>query len=101
MWPASATSTNASARAVEPAGRVLSGTDGSTITSAGLTIDGTILGTTPYMSPEQARGLDVDRRTDIWAFGCVLYEMLTGRRAFAGKDVSETIASGADGLGRT
>jgi Tol biopolymer transport system component len=81
------------ARAVEPAGAVPSGADGSTITSAGLTIDGTILGTTPYMSPEQARGLEVDRRTDIWAFGCVLYEMLTGRRAFAGKDVSETIAS--------
>jgi Tol biopolymer transport system component len=80
------------ARAVDPAGSVPSLPNGSTLTSAGLTIDGTILGTTPYMSPEQARGLAVDRRTDIWAFGCVLYEMLAGRRAFAGKDVSETIA---------
>jgi serine/threonine-protein kinase len=53
---------------------------------------GVILGTAAYMSPEQAKGRPVDKRADIWAFGCVLYEMLAGKRAFEGEDVSETLA---------
>ena len=64
-----------------------------TITSPAATRAGVILGTAAYMSPEQARGKLVDKRADIWAFGCVLYEMLTGRRAFEGEDVTETLAS--------
>ena len=62
-------------------------------TVIGPTLDGVLLGTAPYMSPEQARGKIVDKRTDIWAFGCVLYEMLTGRRAFSGETTSDTIAA--------
>jgi Tol biopolymer transport system component/serine/threonine protein kinase len=54
---------------------------------------GQILGTLPYMSPEQAKGLAVDKRTDIWAFGCVLFEMLTARLAFAGDTVSDTLVA--------
>jgi Tol biopolymer transport system component len=61
--------------------------------SIGNTHDGVILGTAPYMSPEQARGQAVDKRTDIWAFGCVLLEMLTGRVVFRGDTVSDTIAT--------
>jgi eukaryotic-like serine/threonine-protein kinase len=61
--------------------------------SVGLTADGVIVGTAAYMSPEQSRGRRVDRRTDVWAFGCVLYEMLTGRRAFPGATLSDTIAA--------
>jgi len=57
------------------------------------TSEGAILGTAAYMSPEQARGKTVDKRTDIWAYGCVLYEMLTGRKAFAGETASDAIAA--------
>jgi serine/threonine-protein kinase len=56
------------------------------------TVEGAIIGTPAYMSPEQARGKPVDKRTDIWAFGCVLFEMLTGRATFAGDTVADTLA---------
>ncbi len=57
------------------------------------TIEGRVLGTPAYMSPEQARGETIDKRTDIWAFGCVLYEMLSARRAFQGETLSDTFVS--------
>src|SRR5262245_53999195 len=63
-----------------------------TVTSAG-TRAGMILGTAAYMSPEQARGRSVDRRTDIWAFGCVLLEMLTARQIFGGETISDSMAA--------
>jgi serine/threonine protein kinase/Tol biopolymer transport system component len=59
----------------------------------GNTVEGAILGTAAYMSPEQARGQSVDTRTDIWAFGCVLFEMLTGRSPFARETISDTLAA--------
>jgi Tol biopolymer transport system component len=59
----------------------------------GLTAAGTVLGTAAYMSPEQARGYDVDRRSDIWAFGVILFEMLTGDRLFEGETASDTLAA--------
>jgi len=62
-----------------------------TLTKHG-TATGVVLGTAPYLSPEQARGQDVDRRTDVWAFGCTLYESLTGRRPFEGANASDIIA---------
>jgi serine/threonine-protein kinase len=64
-----------------------------TITTPAMTRMGMILGTAAYMSPEQAKGRPVDKRCDVWAFGCVLYEMLTGRRAFEGDGVSDTLAA--------
>jgi len=63
-----------------------------TITTGG-TRDGVILGTAAYMSPEQARAQRLDRRTDIWSFGCVLYEMLTGRKTFSGETTADLLAS--------
>ena len=65
----------------------------SPVRTPAVTTMGLILGTAAYMSPEQARGRDVDKRTDIWAFGAVLYEMLSGARAFPGDDVTETMAA--------
>jgi serine/threonine protein kinase len=64
-----------------------------TITGAGLTEPGMILGTVAYMSPEQARGMPVDTRTDIWAFGCVVFEMLAGTPAFARATAADAVAA--------
>jgi serine/threonine-protein kinase len=80
------------AKAVDPAGSGQSGA-ASTQTSPAMTGIGMILGTAAYMSPEQAKGRSVDRRADIWAFGVVLFEMLTGRQLFAGETVSEVLAA--------
>ncbi len=82
------------AKALEPAdGMSMSASMSPTITTPAMTQIGIILGTAAYMSPEQAKGRPADRRSDIWAFGVVLYELLTGRRAFEGDDVSDTLAS--------
>jgi eukaryotic-like serine/threonine-protein kinase len=67
--------------------------DSPTVTAHGATRDGIVLGTAAYMSPEQARGRGVDKRADIWAFGCVLYEMLAGRAAFAGETMTDVLAA--------
>jgi Tol biopolymer transport system component len=64
-----------------------------TVTSPAMTLQGVILGTAAYMAPEQARGNSVDARADLWAFGCVLFEMLTGERAFAGNTVTDILAA--------
>ncbi len=82
------------AKAMEPPGSSVAVSQSPTITTpAMMTGVGMILGSAAYMSPEQARGKTVDKRSDIWAFGCVLYEMLSGRRAFDAEDVSMTLAS--------
>jgi eukaryotic-like serine/threonine-protein kinase len=68
-------------------------TESAAITTPAITAAGLILGTAAYMSPEQAKGKPADKRSDIWAFGCVVYEMLTGRRPFAADNVAEVLAA--------
>jgi serine/threonine protein kinase/Tol biopolymer transport system component len=72
--------------------RATSGGQPAMLTTPSMTEAGVVLGTAAYMSPEQARGKPVDKRADIWAFGCLLYEMLTGQGAFIGEDVTTTLA---------
>jgi Tol biopolymer transport system component len=72
--------------------RAISGTPAPSLTTPAMTEAGIVLGTAQYMSPEQARGKPVDQRADIWAFGCLLYEMVTGQPAFAGEDVTVVLA---------
>jgi eukaryotic-like serine/threonine-protein kinase len=82
------------AKVSEPAAAMSSSQSMSpTITTPAMTAAGLILGTAAYMSPEQAKAREADKRSDVWSFGAVLFEMLTGRRAFAGEDVSDTLAS--------
>jgi Tol biopolymer transport system component len=82
------------AKALEPTSSIRGDvTSSPTITTPAMTQLGIILGTAAYMSPEQAKGRPADKRSDVWAFGCVLFEMLTGRRAFEGEDVSDTLAT--------
>jgi serine/threonine protein kinase len=82
------------AKAMEPAaGSSPSVSMSPTITTPAMTQAGIILGTAAYMAPEQAKGRTVDRRADVWAFGCVLFEMLTGQRAFGGADVQDTFVA--------
>jgi eukaryotic-like serine/threonine-protein kinase len=69
------------------------GSSSNLLTATFKTVEGVIAGTVAYMSPEQARGQEIDRRTDIWAFGCVVYEMLVGRPAFAGPTTADTVAA--------
>src|SRR5688500_4736780 len=81
------------AKAMAPAEPSANVSKSPTITSPAMTRKGVILGTAPYMAPEQAKGKPADHRADIWAFGATLFEMLTGTRAFQGDDVPETLAA--------
>jgi serine/threonine-protein kinase len=82
------------AKALDPsASGVISDLSKSPTVATGHTAAGMILGTAAYMAPEQARGKPVDRRADIWAFGCVVYEMLTGKKAFDGETVTDVLAA--------
>ena len=81
------------AKAMEPAAGTSQNVSQSPTLSMQATQAGIILGTAAYMSPEQAKGYPIDKRTDIWAFGCVLTEMLTGRAAFPGESMSDVLAS--------
>jgi serine/threonine-protein kinase len=81
------------AKAMDPVGTTANVSQSPTLTTPAMTLAGMILGTAAYMSPEQAKGRPADKRSDVWAFGCVLYEMLTGKRAFEGDDVSDTLAA--------
>src|ERR1700694_5334428 len=82
------------AKAMDPVGAMSASNSMSpTITTPAMTQAGMILGTAAYMSPEQARGRTVVKRADIWAFGAVFFEMLTGTRAFGGEDIAETLGA--------
>jgi Tol biopolymer transport system component len=81
------------AKATDPGGLSAGDATDSPTLTARATQMGMIIGTAAYMAPEQAKGKPVDKRADVWAFGCVVYEMLTRRRTFSGDDVSDTLAS--------
>ena len=81
------------AKALEPTGSDVLASQSPTITTPAMTQAGMILGTAAYMSPEQAKGRTVDKRSDVWAFGAVLYEVLSGQRAFDGEDMTDVLGA--------